>query len=272
VPTLKVISGSARTTGRRHVIDRDQIYIGRDPGNDIVVEDVGVTGHHARILKTTHGYLLFEERTSTGIWVQEQRVNHLFLEHGARFRLGGTSFMFDAEQSDTLLGVSPAPVLPPAPSTATAPRVAWPSAPPAPSPRAEPLSVDPVPRAPAGRCGVKQRDPDVPAWAQSGAVLEQLSLPPRPLSDKDSGLEGHTCPGCEEPLVGMERFCAICGARTRYGGRGRVMLLKIVALLLVLGAGSVGLYTLTGGDLSQDGLRRAVHLVLGDKAPSWLRL
>jgi len=277
VAILKVIAGGARNTGRRYVIDRDQIYIGRDPGNDIVVQDVGVTGYHARIIKTELGYLLIEERTSTGIWVDDQKVSSLFLKQGTRFRLGGTAFMFDTELSDTLM-VTPAaadvPVplapgpppfeAPPSPASlvATVPGVVRPVETPAAAPAPLPAAPEPPPASGA----------EGPAWASGDDLAEQLALPDRALTGGESALEGQTCPGCEAPLLGLERFCAICGARTRYGGRGRVMLLKILALVLVLGAGSAGLYTLTDGDLSRGGLRRAIALVLGDRVPSWLKL
>lgn len=252
MPILKIISGG---TGRFE-ISQDQVFIGRDPGNDVVIQDAGVSGYHARILSTEHGYLLIEERTSTGIWVQDQRVNNVFLQHGTRFRLGNSVFVFESEDIGTQPTIAAAPgalasLAQLAEKAAHGPAVPPPPAAP-PSPAAPPPPADPETQ-------------DTPAWA------DQLA---DPALLQSGGLEaiGNECPSCEAPLVGMERFCSLCGARTKYGGRGRVIFFKVLALLLVLGAGVVGAYMLTDGDLSREGFNRAVTRALGDRAPPWLKL
>jgi pSer/pThr/pTyr-binding forkhead associated (FHA) protein len=245
VPILKIISGG---TGRFE-ISQDQVFIGRDPGNDLVIQDAGVSGYHARILKTEHGHLLIEERTSTGIWVQDQRVNNIFLQHGTRFRLGNSVFVFESEE----IGTQPT-IAAPVGALAGLAELAE---------MAAPAAAPDPPEAPAVP---EARDaPDTPAWADQLADPSQF---------QSGGLEaiGNECPSCEAPLVGMERFCSLCGARTKYGGRGRVIFFKVIGLFLVLGAGAVGVYMLTDGDLTRDGFNRAVTRALGDRAPPWLKL
>jgi pSer/pThr/pTyr-binding forkhead associated (FHA) protein len=290
-------------------IDRDQIYIGRDPGNDVVIQDVGVTGYHARIIKTERGDLLIEERTSTGIWFEEQKVPTLFLANGTRFRLGNTGFVF--EMTATLPGalaetvkapsipeVPPPPGLeapppgleapppgleaPPPLVLQAQPAVATPIVPTPPAPAPAPAPAPPAPRAPTPAPAAPAPPPaspapeatsedGTPAWASAG--LSQLSMPAADGELAGIGIEdGDSCPGCEASLIGLERFCAICGTRTKYGRRGRVMMLKVITLLLILGAGFFGLYTLTDGDLSRDGLRKAISRVVGEDVPSWLEL
>lgn len=246
MPILKIISGG---TGRFE-ISQDQVFIGRDPGNDVVIQDVGVSGYHARILKTEHGYLLIEERTSTGIWVQDQRINNIFLQHGTRFRLGNSVFVFESEEIGTqpTIAASPGALA----GLAELAEMAVPAAP-AETPPETPAALE-APDA-----------PDTPAWADQLADPAHL---------RSGGLEAldNECTSCEAPLVGMERFCSLCGARTKYGGKGRVVFFKVIALVLVLGAGVVGAYMLTDGDLSRDGFNRAATRALGDNAPPWLKL
>jgi hypothetical protein len=247
VPFLTIVSGGQGTGGNsRYELTGDQVYIGRNPGNDIVVEGIGIAGYHARILMTEQGHLLIEERASNGIWIEEQRVTNVFLHDGVQFRLGKAVFEFEADETEA----------PPSPSPTTAPPVD--------------LAIPPPPAAPAAPD--TPDDPDTPAWALADLGQQELmSGTPLSMSSQYQALDD-SCPGCKAPLVGMERYCAMCGSRTKYGGRGRVMFFKVFALLVVLGAGGVGVHMLTDGELTKDGYARALDRVFAGNAPPWLEL
>ena len=311
---LKVLA-----SGATFELSREQLYIGRDPGNDVMVQDIGVSGYHARVLRTERGYLLIEERTSTGIWFEGRKVTSLFLEDGTCFRLGGTGFAFELRTGSARWPAG-APggdpdgfERPPTTEVAAAaprdlaatrsrdrlaesanPRAAAPGgslaadtvkAPMEPMPNAAgpgpgsemdapggvdapPSSSGPIPYQGAGPSASRDSDAHLhagsatPAWARKG--LEQFRSGD---ADPVEGICGKVCPGCDCSLLGVERFCAVCGARTRRGGRGRVLLLKMTALALVLAAGVYGAYLLTGGDLSRAGLEVAIARVTGAPVP-----
>ena len=69
---------------------------GREPGNDVVVIEAGVSRQHASIVQTGDGYLLTDLGSSNGTFVNQQRLTeepHL-LQDGDRIRLGTVEWYF----------------------------------------------------------------------------------------------------------------------------------------------------------------------------------
>src|SRR5262245_27431712 len=66
------------------------LRIGRDPTNDLPLEDPGrgVSRFHAEIRRTGAGYLIADLESRNGTWVDDQRVPKLPLVSGMKIALG----------------------------------------------------------------------------------------------------------------------------------------------------------------------------------------
>ena len=74
--------------------DRTEVWIGRGEDNDIVVRDPTVSRRHASVRKADDGLTWFDQGSSNGTWLGEQRIDHLRLRHGDRLRIGSTTMLF----------------------------------------------------------------------------------------------------------------------------------------------------------------------------------
>lgn len=158
----------------------NDVLIGRDAACDVVVADGSISRRHVRIEWRGQNWVVVDQASANGTFVDSQRVGEAGLRHGQELRLGGLPFKVEVESDDDvgatiatpgLAGATimapgpvarpPAPLAPPAPSRPdsanTSPVLPRPAAPPAPRPPAAP----PRPAAP----------PPVPITA---------SIPPRP--------------------------------------------------------------------------------------------
>jgi len=91
-------SGQADTTTLTPVAvldDKGRIRIGRDPGNDIVLPDLWVSGSHAEIRRVGDGHQLVDLGSTNGIHHNGRRVQRGELKPGDRFTVGRHEFLFD---------------------------------------------------------------------------------------------------------------------------------------------------------------------------------
>jgi pSer/pThr/pTyr-binding forkhead associated (FHA) protein len=88
VPLL-VISQDGQPERRIPLTDTP-VRIGRDPLNDIVLEDSqsGVSRFHAQILTEGHGYVIADVGSRNGMWVGDRRVDKAPMTPGAVVRIG----------------------------------------------------------------------------------------------------------------------------------------------------------------------------------------
>jgi len=96
--TLVVVQGPE--SGNEHVLDRDQITIGRGPDADICFDDSTMSQQHAAFELTSEGYLVRDMGSTNGISVNGSRVMAADLKHGDRIGLGDHTLQFLAERSD----------------------------------------------------------------------------------------------------------------------------------------------------------------------------
>ena len=67
---------------QEYALERDYMNLGRFSGNDIVLEDRSVSGHHAKII-TIEGRSFLEDLNSTnGTYVNSERINRRVLKNG----------------------------------------------------------------------------------------------------------------------------------------------------------------------------------------------
>jgi predicted component of type VI protein secretion system len=153
------VGGPIDVTGERTLL-------GRDPSADLVVNDPSVSRRHALIERRPEGFVVLDQRSANGTFVNNQRVEQALLQGGQQLRVGAVSFevrLPGAAPAATAGTVSPhvgAPAMapPPAPVYATQPTY---SAPPPPAP-------PPVAAAPAAP----------PAYAGSPAAPSFVPLTP----------------------------------------------------------------------------------------------
>lgn len=68
--------------------------LGRRRDNDIVVDDLSVSGSHAWIMNQQGHYVIMNTLSTNGTFVNDRRVHEAVLRHGDRIRLGQVEFMF----------------------------------------------------------------------------------------------------------------------------------------------------------------------------------
>jgi len=68
--------------------------LGRGADNLFVLDDPGVSRHHARIVASDRGWAIEDLGSSNGTWVNGQRVARAFLRNGDCIRLGGVELVF----------------------------------------------------------------------------------------------------------------------------------------------------------------------------------
>ena len=73
----------------RHFIGRGQsLTIGRRKDNDIVIENLAVSGHHAKIDSVGEGFVLVDLQSKNGSFVNEQLVSSHWLKDGDLVSIG----------------------------------------------------------------------------------------------------------------------------------------------------------------------------------------
>jgi HJR/Mrr/RecB family endonuclease len=89
--------------GLRYAIRPDRFTtVGRDPDNDIVLENASVSRRHASIVTTVDGYHIRDLDSSNGTFVSAQRIADAILSDGERIQFGNVSLTFHLEQSNAL--------------------------------------------------------------------------------------------------------------------------------------------------------------------------
>jgi predicted component of type VI protein secretion system len=71
--------------------------IGRAPGNDIVLENLLVSGHHARIDQTGGDYILTDLKSKNGTYVNGARISSAKLTQGDRIVIGKHTLVFELD-------------------------------------------------------------------------------------------------------------------------------------------------------------------------------
>jgi predicted component of type VI protein secretion system len=121
----------------------ERTLLGRDPSADLVVNDPSVSRRHALIERRPEGFVVLDQRSANGTFLNNQRVEQALLQAGQQLRLGAVSFevrLPGGAPAATAGTVSPhvaTPAMPQPPVQAAPPAYTSPptySAPPAPGP------------------------------------------------------------------------------------------------------------------------------------------
>jgi hypothetical protein len=86
-PALVVRSGGGRTG--EHFVPRDErTSIGRSPDCDIFLDDVTVSRHHAVLIRESNGFVIEDQGSLNGTFVNRRRIESAELAHGDELQIG----------------------------------------------------------------------------------------------------------------------------------------------------------------------------------------
>jgi hypothetical protein len=94
--TLTVVSGEL--SGQRHSVPPGRVHLGRDLGNQIVLEDSRVSRKHAEIYLRGADWYLRDLGSTNGTYVNGYAIKERALETGDRVSLGGVELVFQTRQ------------------------------------------------------------------------------------------------------------------------------------------------------------------------------
>jgi predicted component of type VI protein secretion system len=173
--------------GQTFMLDRDWITVGRDPSNDIVINDPQVSRQHARITRQGQMVVIEDVGSTNGSFANGMRLTgpHV-LSNGDVIGLGDSVTLtyyevgVAADVAETLVGESGGAQAPPdvgpepsgVPSTEV-PSVepGMPSAPPMPTPQPFPQQAYPVSPPPPGGLPAEDRKKGGASWLVIGCVV-----------------------------------------------------------------------------------------------------
>ncbi|WP_051377903.1 FHA domain-containing protein [Derxia gummosa] len=88
------------------VLDKERTTIGRKPHNDLVIDNLAVSGEHAVIVTILNDSFLEDLGSTNGTFVNGQQIKKHFLQNGDTIELGRYKLKYFADQ-ETLPGDSP---------------------------------------------------------------------------------------------------------------------------------------------------------------------
>ncbi len=84
-----------------HPVEKGKsITIGRRKNNDIVIENLAVSGHHAKIDTVGDGFVLTDLQSKNGCFVNEQLVTSHWLKHGDVINIGKHTLVFSYQEGE----------------------------------------------------------------------------------------------------------------------------------------------------------------------------
>jgi uncharacterized protein DUF4388/type III secretion system (T3SS) inner membrane Yop/YscD-like protein len=76
----------------------NEYLIGRQHDNQIILRDLGVSAHHARIYRSPDGFVIEDLKSRNGTWLNSTRIFHSILKSGDEIRVGATDLRFETLQ------------------------------------------------------------------------------------------------------------------------------------------------------------------------------
>ena len=102
-PTLhlrRCILQSVDDPSQEWTFDKEEIRIGSMEDNDIVLADDTVSRYHCRIVQEDTGYVLVDQRSTNGTFVNKVRVREAYLKPGCIVSVGQSQLRFNAREEE----------------------------------------------------------------------------------------------------------------------------------------------------------------------------
>jgi pSer/pThr/pTyr-binding forkhead associated (FHA) protein len=91
--TLVIRSGGGRA-GETYPLDADRVTVGRHPAADIFLDDVTVSRNHAVVQREGDQFVLVDEGSLNGTFVNRRRSDRAILVDGDEIQIGKYKFTF----------------------------------------------------------------------------------------------------------------------------------------------------------------------------------
>ncbi len=92
---VRIITTDHEGVDREYIFDQDAITIGSDAECDVVLQDSRVSKRHCRIVKEADNYVLIDEDSTNGTFLNGVRIKEAFLEPKSRLSIGMSNLFFD---------------------------------------------------------------------------------------------------------------------------------------------------------------------------------
>ncbi|HEU4732576.1 MAG TPA: sigma 54-interacting transcriptional regulator, partial [Kofleriaceae bacterium] len=102
-PTLHVrrcILSSVADPSQEWTFDKEEIRIGSMEDNDVVLGDDTVSRYHCRICQEDNGYVLLDQRSTNGTFINKVRIREAFLKPGSIVSVGQSQLRFNAREEE----------------------------------------------------------------------------------------------------------------------------------------------------------------------------
>jgi len=99
VSRLILTTGGAETS---FPLIRDSYTLGRHRNNDIAIADEKVSSFHARIDRTSDGFVLVDLKSRNGCWVNGKRVENALLTTGDEIRVGSAVLVYKVDYTSSV--------------------------------------------------------------------------------------------------------------------------------------------------------------------------
>jgi pSer/pThr/pTyr-binding forkhead associated (FHA) protein len=80
------------------LINKSPITIGRDQDNDIVIDNLAISRHHAKVVQDGSRYLIEDLKSGNGTYINDKRVSTAILQHKDAILVGKHTLVFMSEE------------------------------------------------------------------------------------------------------------------------------------------------------------------------------
>jgi pSer/pThr/pTyr-binding forkhead associated (FHA) protein len=85
---------------KKFPFEQGSMTIGRQPENDIIIDNLAVSGCHARIDKASADFVLTDLKSTNGTFVNDKKIASHNLRHGDNIQIGKHSIVFLASEKE----------------------------------------------------------------------------------------------------------------------------------------------------------------------------
>jgi pSer/pThr/pTyr-binding forkhead associated (FHA) protein len=141
-PTLTLVPAAG---GAPIEVRGERVLVGREPSVDIVLNDPSVSRRHAILERRGAMWVVLDQQSANGTWLDDHRVTEAALRAGQRLRLGMVTLAVNLAEAAAPAAASAPTYARPRPAPASAPAPAYAPPPPAaPAPPARPAAGPPA--------------------------------------------------------------------------------------------------------------------------------